>query len=143
MKKQSWNLRSTRKGYILSVDIILAIAVVTVLLTVSFYYAYRSSEDTFARLQITRTGSDILAVLDYDNDLSTLNQNTIRNAMNRLLPTNYNMRIEITPDIGDSFVIGDPLPIKSFIASGRRVFVVKSGGEITDYGIAQFWIWSK
>lgn len=143
VKKQSWNLRFTRKGFILSVDMIMAVTVVTALLAISFYYYHRSSEDMLARLQIARTGNDIISVLDYDNDLATLNQNTITNAMNQLLPISYNMRIEISPRTGDGFTVGDPLPGGSFIASGKRIFVVKSGGQITDYAIAKFWIWSK
>ncbi len=140
MKKQLWNLKSRNKGFILSFDVVIAVFIVFLILTVATFYATRASEDSLSKLQMVRVGSDILAILDYEGTLATLSSANIEIGLNELLPVNYNMRIEIKGrTFGPMIVETDSeTPEDRFIGSGKRVF-----NKNAQYYIARYWIWLK
>lgn len=172
MKKQSWNFHYGNKGFVFLLDTAIAILLTFILLTTAYYYVIKSEESTLSNLQIARTGSDILAVLDYGDMLKPIAyQLQIKNKMNNLLPKNYDMKIEIdydcvcssamshptcssfetTQSCQGSFSIGNEPPNDRFVASGNRFFVRKSSVEfeevtyddVFNYGKARYWIWLK
>lgn len=138
MKKQSWSLSLENKGLIFSFDIMVAVLLVVVLLLAGTFYAAKSGEYSLSRLQMIRTGSDILAILDYDGTLKTLSMPTIEAGINELLPTSYHMRIEIKGrEYGPLIIETTPeAPKDRFIGSGERVF-----NKNAEYYIARYWIW--
>lgn len=142
MKKQLWNLRLEDKGMIFTLDAIIAVLVVSILMIASAHFAGKE-ESSLPDLQLSRIGYDIVALLDYSKTLDTLDAGIIKNEMNDLLPSNYNMKIKITTNYGVTREIGDAIPDNKFIATGKRAFVIVKEGKITDYGIAQFWVWLK
>ncbi len=97
MKKLSWNLRFGRKnkGFVLSLDASIAAFIAFILIVVSVYYVGLSNEETLSRLQLVRTGSDVVAILDYEETLSSLDKIKIQDEMKTLLPPGYQMRIMI------------------------------------------------
>lgn len=140
MEKRSWSLGLGNKAFIFSFDAMLAVLLVTLLLLVGNFYATKSSEYSLSRLQMIRTGSDILALLDYDGTLQPLSAPTIEVGLNELLPTSYHMRIEIRGKEFGPLVVetSSETPNDRFIGSGKRMFNVNAESYI-----ARYWIWLK
>lgn len=148
MKKQFCCLNYGSKGFVFTIDMIVAM-VFAVLILVIANYSVRTGESSFSKLQIEKTGSDIAALLDHKGILDSLNNEIILNDLNDLLPINYDMHINISTFNDVTLTIGNSLPNDKFIISGKRVFVVSTLNEltqeleITDYGKLQYWIWLK
>lgn len=83
------------KGFILSLDISIAVFVSFILIAVSVYYVSLANEETLSRIQMVRTGSDILTMMDYKGVLDRLSKAEIQNKMKVLLPPGYQMRMII------------------------------------------------
>lgn len=132
-----------KTALLITLDAFFAVVVVTLVLTASVYYATRPADQDVTRLQMTRAGGDIVAMLDYQDYFDTLDETAIQNRMDSILPINYDMRINITTNNSIMLAIGNEVPDDRSLGTGKRVFVVSAGGEITDFGIAQFWIWLK
>lgn len=147
-KKQLWNSHFGNKGFVFTLDALVAVVVAFILLAVANYYITKSSEDTFADLQMIRTGSDIITILDHIKSLDTLNPAIIEQDLAELLPEKYGIRLELSWEDAEtsspgSTTVGDPLPTKKFIATGKRFFLVTVDEAITDYGMVRYWIWLK
>ncbi|MBI4149736.1 hypothetical protein HY491_04780 [Candidatus Woesearchaeota archaeon] len=124
-------------------DIIIAVAFGLLLLIIAQGFL-SVSRDSLSSLQVSRTGSDIAAALDHQGVLDTLDEDAIAEQLEDMLPVNYQMRLEIkTNGEGEELDIGESLPANREIFSGRRVFAVTDGGEISDYGMVQYFIWVK
>ncbi len=148
MRKQPWNLRYGNKhAFILTLDALLALVIVLIVLGAANSYIARS-ENVMPNIQTARIGSDIVRLLENTNSLDTLDVTTIENDMEGLLPPSYGIRLSINwadanLEQTGSFEVGDELPDKKFISTGKRFFVVVSEGSLTHYGVATYWIWLK
>lgn len=142
MRLQFWNLKLGNKGFIFTLDMIIAMTFTIIILILANYYV-RATEQPLSKLQIEKTGSDIVALLDNKGVLDSLSTNQIRSYLEDLVPVNYNMTINILTKNGVNLNIGYDLPNDRFIISGKRVFVVSQGDEIIDHGKLQYWIWLK
>src|SRR3989344_5173509 len=95
-----------RKGIIFALDAALAVSVVIIILINSSYYFSTSSKESLSQLQPVRIGSDIIAVLDYQekfdytfaNDLELHGDVIPESNLNVsvYLPKNYAMYYTIT-----------------------------------------------
>lgn len=132
--------QKSKKGQMLSLDA--AIAVFIFILILVFSFSQVNKQEVLPSIQLSRTGYDILGVLDYSNDLSKLDSSKISSTLDKTLPKNYDMRIRLKGTFPE-MEIGSDLPENTFIVSGKRIFVTKSEGKVTGYGDAQFWIWLK
>lgn len=139
-KKQLWNLHcQDKKAVIFALDSAIAIVVViAVLISASMYV---NKEKFLPKLQTSRIGSDVLASLDNNNILDTLNQDTIEQQINLLLPEQYEMRIKLTGEFGN-IQTNKTTSENKFIGSGKRIIFLTQG-NITYQGIAQYWVWLK
>lgn len=140
MKRQFCYLNFGNKGFVLTLDAALAVIVVTMLLFVAVFYVGKA-EDKLSNLQIVRTGSDILTVLDNNGALASLDEDIILDDLNALLPPYYNMRIIFNGTFSqDSIIIETASEIADdkFVGSGKRFLVVNNG-----FATAEYWIWSK
>ena len=137
MRKQSWISGYGNKGFVFTLDIAIAAFLVITILAAASYYASKGT-DPLPRLQMVRTGYDIIAVLDYNEDLASLDTTTIEDSLMEILPPNYEIRLEITGTAPDSIVIEtNEMPEgKKFIATGKRFFVSEDY-----YETAKFYIW--
>lgn len=141
MKKQFWNLHFGNKGFVFSLDIIIAITIVGAMLLVSTFYITKAGGESVSKLETIRIGADVLALLDYGGSLDTLSVDVIEVELNRILPINYHMRIKILCR-GDNPIIvetTDIFPKDRFIGVGKRVFVTNT----SKYCTADFGIWLK
>lgn len=136
MKEQLWNLRYGHKGFVLSLDVAIAVIVVITILIAANQYVNRS-DDSLAKLQMIRTGSDIIAILDRENILDTLNSGKIKEEKDAMLPVNYDMRIKINCKDVDTL---EKVPSKDVVGSSERIFVTINQTDI-NYCTGRFWIW--
>ncbi len=142
MRKRFCSLRFGKsKGFIFSLDAIIAIIIVAALLAVSIFYVTKAGGESVSKLQTIRIGADVLALLDYDGTLDTLSVQSIEIGLNTLLPINYHMRIEADCMGQDPIIVEtiDVAPQDRFIGGGRRVFVTNT----SKYCIADYSIWVK
>src|SRR3989344_1883983 len=76
MRKQFLSLHSGnkagKKAFIFSLDIIVAVIIVSFVLIVATFYVTKAGGEPASRLQTTRIGSDVLAMLDHNKTLETL-----------------------------------------------------------------------
>lgn len=147
MKKLSLNLGSGKrnKGFILSLDISIATFVAFLLIIISVYYVGLANEETLSRLQLVRTGSDIIAIMDYEETIDNLDKIEIQDEMKKLLPPGYEMRIFINGTFPEQNLTAESTtepPSKKFIMGGKRTFVIYN--ETDDYfATADFLVWLK
>ncbi len=80
-----------KKGYVFTLDAAFAVIIVGVLLLMVYSYPITSYSSGADAIAIRRTASDIVAVLDYNDVLDTLDKSTIESELNPLLPPNLNM----------------------------------------------------
>lgn len=141
MKKQFWNLQFGNKAFIFSLDIIIAIVVVTSILLVSTFYITKAGSESVSKLETIRIGSDVLASLDYDNTLAALSVEKIEVGLNRILPINYHMRIKVNCMGQDPIIVEtiNTFPDDRFIGAGKRFFVTNT----SKYCAADYNIWLK
>lgn len=168
MSQQSWSLKLGNKGFVFTLDMIIAITFTLMILTFANYYV-RVNESSLPKLQMEKTGSDIVALLDHygslDNIVNGANGTEIEEPgdledyledfeednffLEDVLPINYDMHINITSKNTIQLSIGSDIPSNTSIISGKRVFVVSylnettQEREITDYAFLQYWIWLK
>jgi len=134
----SLNLLCGNRGFVLSLDALIATLVVILILVASAYYIHDLDDGSFSKLQMVRTGSDILVLLEHEGFLQTLDKDGIENELMVLLPINYDMRIDVncpSQSIQTSFLP----PTKTMIVGGKRVLV----RENLEYCTVRYWIWLK
>lgn len=147
MKKASWNSKSGRKnkGFVLSLDASIAASIAFILIVISVYYVGLANEETLSRLQLVRTGSDVLAILDYEETLDSIDKTKIQEEMKTLLPPGYEMRIIINGTFPQQSLIAESStepPSKKFMMGGKRTFVIyNETGEY--FATADFLMWLK
>ncbi len=151
VKKLSSNFKSGKnnKGFILSLDISMAVFIAFILIAVSVYYVGLASEEPLSNLPLVKAGSDIMTMLDYDGTLNRLDKIEIQNEMKALLPPGYEMRIMINGTFPDQGFVAESTPNstayplnKKFVVSGMRSFVIQN--ETKAYlATANYLVWLK
>ncbi|MFH2028665.1 MAG: hypothetical protein ABIJ08_05975, partial [Nanoarchaeota archaeon] len=134
-------LRFGNKGFIFSLDMIIAIGVVMSVLAVAAFYVTKAGDISAPRLQTSRIGSDVLAVLDHSGALDSLAVGTIETELREILPVNHDMIIEVMCEGIDPIIVETTsiFPSDGFIATGKRFFVTQK----SEYCIAGYTIWLK
>ncbi len=140
--------RFGNKGFILSLDAAVAVFVVFIFLVVASFYVGRANDEPLSKLQMARTGYDLLALMDYESTLVGLNQSEVSADVKTLLPATYHMRVQINgtflPGILTVESTTEP-PGEQLIVGGSRNFVIAnetSGEGTVDYfATANYWMW--
>ncbi len=88
-----WSLRYPNKGYVISLDVMLGMLLVSIALTVSLSM---TEESVTEEINLKRLGYDIISVLDYSGVLGTFNSTSIENNLTMILPHNVNMSLTIS-----------------------------------------------
>lgn len=147
VKNLSLNFKSGKnnKGFILSLDVSMAVFIAFILIAVSVYYVGLASEEPLSKLPLVKAGSDIMAMLDYEGILNRMDKIEIQNEMKSLLPPGCEMRILINGTFPDQGFVAESTvnpPSKTFIVSGMRSFVIQN--ETKDYfATANYLVWLK
>jgi|SRR3989344_2063244 len=142
------------KGIIFALDA--TVAAFLIIGAIIFSYALMNKESVLPYIQVIRTGSDVLALLDNEGILNDAMEDgefeteDISEAIEDILPSNYEIRLEIilrdASLLSDTTTaIGPQKPTDRFIGAGKRFFVIKDeGGDvITHFGVARYWVWLK
>ena len=130
-----------RKAFIFSLEMAFAVFLVTMILLVASYYASKQTEDPLIRLQILRTAEDIVAVMDYNNTLTTFNAQAIQTHLDLLLPINYQMKLTINGTFaqnGGYIETNQTLPNDRSIIAGNRIIVAP---DASSFGVVKYFIW--
>ena len=129
------------KGFILTADMMFAIGVVITILLISSIYLISSRASKNVELSASRVGSDIVAIMDYNGALYTLNKNAIEAEIDSLLPDNLRMSMRIEQYSKDLELL-DQIQIKDDIIddyySGKWSFIKFSGDEIANYYLIRY-----
>ncbi len=142
------------KGIIFALDA--TVAAFLILGAIIFSYSIMSKESVLPYTQLIRAGSDVLALLDNQGTFSSAMEDgefeieEIGEAIGDILPSNYEIRLEITlrdtVSLSDTTTtVGPQKQTDRFIGAGKRFFVIKDEGSdaITHFGVVRYWIWLK
>ncbi len=158
IKNPLWNLHFGNKGIIFMLDAVIAVTVVLILITASYYYVIKSEEDITPNLQIVRTGSDIVTSLDNQDLLGPadlriegkeLEEIIGEKIGNFTLFLNYDLYITIEScemkktEECEAYSIGNTIPNDRFVATGKRYFTKIIDDKKFYYGMIKYWIWLK
>lgn len=141
MKNKFLKLQFGNKAIIFTIDVLVGLIIAISFLTVSYLYLTKSTND-LPNLSVLRTGDDIFSVMDYDNDLQTLDSSHIQDTTYDLLPDHYDIYVNITSSDGKIINFGGNIPDDRFVASGKR-YSVKINQNTTTYLTSRYWMWLK
>lgn len=135
--------RLTKKGIAYILDAFLAMVIVSLLFLVIQHVQNGSGEDFTQKLQLARTGSDIVHVLSQDGTLDTLNSAGIEEKIRALLPPQYNMRLKMQGTFLPGILVVETNTSSNdnqFIASGSRIVALKAGTSFS-FAKAEYEVW--
>ncbi|MFC1755077.1 hypothetical protein ACFL96_17070 [Thermoproteota archaeon] len=134
--------RLSRRAFVLSLDILIAVFVTLLVLTAAHMQIMNSEFRQLSHASLTAAGSDIVEMLSYSGALQTLDSNMIESEMKDLLPLNYEMMLKIVVVDGTTIYAGDSFPEEQFVATGIRYFAVPGSGSFR-YAYVSYKIWTK
>lgn len=153
MRNAGRRARARRKALVFSTDILLGIIGATAILAyAALIYSGAGSSTGWSEAQEARTAQDILAVLDMNGTLETLDAAKISAGAAALAPPNYGMRIEVEAynESGGAFTplstitVGDSLTEQKTVVMARRYFLTYlSNGQADKYCVAKASLWLK
>ena len=135
-----WNLKGLKKGFVLSLDSAIASFVVILVLAAAYQHMSKAEEQKMGNIQMTRTGSDIVAVLQENGTLATLDATLLEAELSSLLPAQNRMVIRLTTSSGTELYVGGAIPDDRFVGTGKRYFLVSRSGSPV-FGRAEYFIW--
>lgn len=136
-------------GFVLTLDAMLAAAVVLTMLAFANYQINRSEVTQWSEAGMLAAGYDAVTVLYNSGDLQSMNASAMEAALSPALQPNYKMRLEVRGyrNISGQFiqsssaVVGPEAAESAVRAHGRRAFMTFAGDDADTYNIAEFWIW--
>lgn len=128
-----------KRAFSFTLDVTLGVVIVLLILSLASFYVGRNEVDIFPQLQISKTGGDLLNVLDRMGYLDP--PMDVEMHLNNLLPGYYGMNIT---SVGGNctFNVGENPPDGVFIASGIRYFTIKHDTYF-EYCSAEYKIWQE
>ena len=133
-----------KRGFVFTLDSLIAMIILFVIIGISSSYVSRGESELY-KLQLSRTGSDLLTLLENKEAFDSMNSASIGNEISNILPQNYHININLTcanETLTDytTIIAGEEIPEKSFVASGRRFFVI-TNNDSADFCMTQYQIW--
>ncbi len=125
------------KGFIFTLDAIIAAFILIFVLIFVHFAANRSIEDKLALVQPASIVSDAITFLDHNQTLQTKDKALIQATLTQLIPSSLQTRIHISFSTNAPAIdIGEEIPKGTFISSGKRYISIG-----TDYAIVRYWVW--
>lgn len=127
-----------KKAFIFTLDVAIALVVVFAILFASSFFVVRKSQDPFSNLQLIKTGSDMITIMEYqgyfDEDINT---QEISDYIDNNLHSQYKMNIKGTGDGKPcKFEVGGEPPDEGTVASAKAFFSTNE-----DYCSLRYEIW--
>ena len=135
-KKHLLNLRFGNKGFIFTIDILIAIVMIAIIMFASTIFVLKQTGQNIKLLQIEKIGADTIAVLDYRGYFNALDKNSIETRARKILPKNYDISLKM--ECQNITILIGGLPQRSFPA-GERIIVTRN----LDYCYVKYWTWEK
>jgi|GEM_PF-3404709 len=132
-----------RKGYALIVDATFgALIAVSILVAATTFMNAGYSSGT-GTVSVKRMATDVVAVLDFNGTLDTLDENAIRSGIRHLLPPGLEMGINITvydENLNQVQETTIDFDTEKDRLGGKRGFMIFSGSQATGFAVAEYWV---
>lgn len=136
------------KGFVFSLDAVLAVIVLSLALSALFFLTAQTHESTSPSLALKRLAGDSLAILDSNGTLSSMNSSLINATLFASLPSQYyfNLSVEYY-NYSSGFVSHQNISLgRQFSASydsavSSRIFLVYNNSAPKHYGVATIRVW--
>ena len=131
-----------KKGFILTLDVVLGTTLALIAIAVSLFLVTRGSTSSLGDHQLARIGSDMLVVLDGQKAFDTFDHEYIETKINQILPSQVDMLIRIEGNFtagNGTIEVGGTLPYDKPIISSVRI------GMTDDYEYLKFtaFVWGR
>ena len=116
----------TKKGFILSFDLILGMTIVFIILFISVFFVSQGSAITISEHQLLRVGSDLVTIMDGKKTFDSFDYETIETEIEKVLPGNYEMLVRLQGNFssGNGTVeVGGDIPQNRLTVTGRKAAV--------------------
>lgn len=138
-------LYGRNKGFIFTLDALFAVIIAVIAIAAASTYTRVSYGEPISRLQISRTGYDLLDIINQKGLWTS--QTAIETELSALLPANYAIIIReqcsaAWNDLAKSNTETFDLPNKE-IVTGEKVVVKKLAARSINYCRVRFYIWLK
>ena len=137
------NIFRGKKAFVFTLDIAIAVLITILVMAAAHRNMANSEANRLSSVQMMAYGSDVVALLDHNGVLQTIDQGDIESGMNDLLPQNYDMLLKITYDDGTVLYAGDSVPRQQFVGTGKRFFAIADEDSVKGYGNVIYWIWTR
>ena len=140
--KRSYLKFGNKKGFILTLDLVLGLIILFTIFSITLFFMSRGSESSFGEHQLHRVGSDVVMLIDKQQNLDNLNFDTIETELEELLPGNVDalLRIEGNFSQGNGTIeIGGSIPNEKLVVSGRRAALTQN----QTYLLITYFIWAR
>lgn len=145
-RKDKKSCRGCVKGYVFSLDALLAFILIILSVTATSIQTLTHAEND---LIYSEEIDSIVDVLIKDGTMQAMQKNDIRKGFERLISKPYESRAETeyyTFD-GSSFILdtkietGPAVPRNVAVFSNKKFFLIYSGTTISRYGVINYWVW--
>lgn len=143
-----------KKGFVFSIDSALAVVIAAIIISGIYFNLFKGQQDLSGNLYSSKLTNDALITLNKNKILDTLNESTIKNRLNDILPDNLAFKLNVTVYECDdqacrNFVVvsGKNLYILSHnvteedSVSSKRMFLTFQDGRIKYFSIAELRAW--
>ncbi len=143
------------RGYVFSYDAALGTLLAIIILWAVLWELRLPG--VLSEVQVVRRANDALEVLIEGGTMESMEEGTIEEGMEKLLPRNYRFRLLVSShshsgsgfEVEESVSVGDNLPLERLDPETatplpfrtERTFVTLSGNEIESYHRATMWVW--
>ncbi len=138
------------RGFVFAMDAAVALFVMVMALATIGYFSYQAEKSPYSKIQLERTGDDVLAVMDMGGVLGSGNRTLIERELNRTLPANMDGRLVISTYYreGQGFNLISIDEYGSAQPQGASVYEVGRdflgiGVRVSNYSAARLRIWEK
>ena len=129
------NFHYGNRGLFFMLDVIIAVFIVIFILAISVFYIDRAEDIPISKIQASRIGSDIFAVLDYSGVLREFDIDRIRSEIDSMTPLGYNIEYKI--DCSSRIYDSRTNLSGNYVFAGERIFIDKDFNNC----IVRHWIW--
>ena len=139
VQRQYWNFgfkEVNKKGFIFTLDVAISLVLVFSMLLLANYFVVQKTQDPYSNLQVLRTGTDLIIVMEHNGYFENINPTQISQFLNNSLPQRFHMYILSTSGSGCNFEVGSIPPDDKSVNSGK--FYFSSG---TNFCSARYKIW--
>lgn len=146
-----------RKGFIFSMDAILAVVLLVLFLVAFSFFSSSAIENPYTLLMMQKQANDVLLILDKNEELGTMDTELMETSLNSTLTSSlsWNMQMEYYNHSGGlmhlgNFTFGQDYTDADQIVLVERLFVVFDENQtygnaksVKYYGVARLRLWAE